>query len=116
MARIPEIESRLLRWAEVCKVGDGSGYPATNVLDPSWSPPSAGMVPGVKAVPASDHRQTGRAVGMLRDRLRAAVVAHYIKRMGPAQAGAAMGCRPDTVAARIDAAHRALLQVLRQKE
>jgi hypothetical protein len=97
MARIPEIEARLLRWAEWRKVGDGSGYPVKCVLHEDWSPPSSGTTPSMKVVPASDVKQTGRAVARLSSRL---------------QSGAELKCQPDTVHARIEQAHRELSQLL----
>ena len=112
MARIPEIEARLLRWAEWRKVGDGSGYPVKSVLHEDWSPPSSGMVPGMKVVPASDAKQTGRAVARLSERLQATVVVHYIRRLSGAAAAGELKCKPDTIQARIEQAHRELAQML----
>lgn len=112
MARIPEIEARLLRWAEWRKVGDGSGYPVKSVLHEDWSPPSSGTTPSMKVVPASDVKQTGRAVVRLSERLQATLLLHYVRRLPVAQAGAELKCQPDTVHARIEQAHRELSQLL----
>lgn len=103
------MEARLLRWAEYRKTGDGSGYPVTNVLSLDWSPPSPGLTPTMKVAPHNDARQTDRLVRRLTERMQATLVAHYIKRLTAAQAADVLECRPDTVHARIEAAHRALM-------
>ena len=113
MARIPEIEDRLLRWAEWRKVGDGSGYPVKSVLHGDWSPPSGGIMPGMKVVPASDVKQTGRLVARLSESLQATLVLHYVRRLPVQQAAAELKCQPDTVHARIEQAHREMSQLLR---
>lgn len=112
MARIDEIEQRLLRWAEWRKVGDGSGYPVKCVLHPDWSPPAQGLTPSMKVMPSSDARQTGRAVGLLSQKLQAAVVVHYIQGRRGADAAGQLGCKPDTVLARIESAHVELARML----
>lgn len=112
MARDAAMEARLLRWAEYRKSGDGSGYPVKNTLSADWSPPSPGMTPTLKTVPHNDARQTDRLVRKLSERMQATLVAHYIKRLSAAQAADVLGCRPDTVHARIEAAHRALMVLL----
>lgn len=112
MARDPGIEARLLRWAEYMKSGDGSGYPVRNVLDENWSPPAPGSASSMRTAPMNDARQTDRMVRKLSERLQATLVAHYIKRMPAAVAAIELQCMPDTVIARIEAAHRALLGLL----
>lgn len=114
MARDPHIEERLQRWAQYVQVGDGSGFPVMSVLHPAWQPPSPGQTPTMKAVPASDVRETHRAISRLSTRLRNTVVMHYVLR-GPLDDQAArLGCAPQTVHARIDIAHRLLAQSLSQ--
>lgn len=112
MARIEWIDARLWRWAEWLKVGDGSGYPVRSTLDADWSPPSPGLTPSIKVAAASDAPQTHRLVLGLKPSLRATLVAHYLMRLPPAAAGAALDCMPDTVRARIERAHRELAGAL----
>lgn len=112
MARSEVIEARLQRWAEWLKVGDGAGYPVRCTLDADWSPPSPGTTPSMKVAPANDAPETQRAVHALSERLRATLVAHYVLRMTAADAGAALGCAPDTVLDRIERAHRQLAAML----
>jgi DNA-directed RNA polymerase specialized sigma24 family protein len=110
MARDETIEARLWRWAEAVKGGkDVHGYPVKCTLHPDWSPPSPGMTPTLKVAPASDVRQTHALVLQLSERMQATLSAHYIYRMSMAQAGEMLGCRPDTVKDRVEAAHRQLL-------
>lgn len=109
MARDAVIEARLQRWAESVTVGDGSGYPVTNVLHKSWSPPSTGVTPTMKVSALnSDARATGAAVARLKPKLQAVVRMHYLKRWTLAAMAAALQCAESTVVARLDAAHRAL--------
>jgi len=112
MARDASIEQRLLRWAEWCKSGDGSGYPVKSTLHPDWSPPSPGITPSMKVTPHNDAPQTHRLVCRLSERMQRTLVAHYIKRTPAAAIGMELGCRADTVHDRIEAAHRALLGLL----
>jgi DNA-directed RNA polymerase specialized sigma24 family protein len=116
MARDAGIEARLLRWAEWCHSGDGSGYPVKSVLHEDWSPPSPGMTPTLRVAPHNDARQTQRLVGQLSERMQLALLLHYVKRMPAAHAADVMECRPDTVHARIEAAHGALLRLLEAEQ
>ena len=75
MARIAEIEDRLLRWAEYFKSGDTCGYPVKSTLHEDWSPPSPGMTPSMRVAPANDAPQTHRMVARLSERLQATLVA-----------------------------------------
>lgn len=109
MARDQAMEQRLLRWAEWVKTGDGSGYPVKSVLHEDWSPPSPGITPTMKVSPANDARSTHRLVSRLSERLQHTLWAHYVMRMSDVQAGEVLECMPDTVQARIEAAHRALM-------
>jgi len=113
MARIPHIEARLIRWAAHVTVGDGSGYPVKSVLHPTWQPPTPGMTPTLKVSPQSDAKQTARAILQLPPRLQQTVAVHYLCRhLTLAEQGEALGCQADTVADRIDRAHRLLAGVL----
>jgi DNA-directed RNA polymerase specialized sigma24 family protein len=109
MARDAVIEARLQRWAEAVTVGNGSGYPVTNVLHQSWSPPSPGVTPSMKVSAMHiDARATGAAVARLKPKLQAVVRMHYVKRWPLAAMAAALKCAESTVVARLDAAHQAL--------
>lgn len=109
MARDAVIEARLQRWAEAVTVGDGSGYPVTNVLHQSWSPPSPGLTPSMKVSAVNlDARATGAAVARLKPKLQAVVRMHYLKRWTLAAMAANQQCAESTVVARLDAAHQAL--------
>lgn len=109
MARDPYIEERLQRWAAAVTVGDGSGYSATNVLHPNWTPPSPGLTPTLKAAPANaDVRRMHQAVGRLSLKQRNAVVMHYVVRPPLAEQCERLGCELRTLYARIEAAHAEL--------
>jgi DNA-directed RNA polymerase specialized sigma24 family protein len=113
MAMIEAIDLRLWRWGEAVKNGgDGSGYPIKSTLHEDWSPPSPGMTPSMKVVPASDARQTHGLVRCLSPKQQASLIAHYVKRMTHQQAAEAMQCQPDTVKDRIEAAHREIARML----
>ena len=121
MARIQAMEERLQRWALALTVGDGSGYPVKSVLHPSWQPPSPGVTPTLKTASAtSDVRQTHAAVTRLAEKsecLFVTVHVHYILRGTTAQQAEMLAnfghpCQPATVATRVEAAHRALAQLL----
>lgn len=108
MARIPEIEERLQRWAQACTVGDGSGYPCKSVLHPTWQPPAPGVTPTLKSAPGGDAAATHRAIGQLSERLIATLVVHYILRPPLPEQALLLGCAADTVLARVERAHRQL--------
>lgn len=113
MARIEEIDHRLWLWAEALKCGDGSGYPVKSPLHEDWSPPTPGMTPTMKVGNINaDVKATTRMLQRLSQALQATVVAHYLLRMTAVDAGAALGCQPDTVHARIEAAHRELARMV----
>lgn len=112
MARIPEIEARLQRWAQAVTCGDGNGYAAMNVLHEDWMPPSPGTTPTMKVASASDSRQTHRLVEQLPPKLKATVVAVYLLHMTAAAAGNVLECQPDTVLDRVERAHRCLRDLL----
>lgn len=112
MARDTAMEARLQRWAQGVTVGDGSGYPVMAVIHPNWSPPSPGVLPSLKTSPASDVRQTHRAIGRLSARLQDTVVMHYCMRPSMAEQAERLGCTVDTVHDRIERAHRQLRALL----
>lgn len=115
MAKDAAMDARLWRWAEWLKSGDGSGYPVKCTLHEDWSPPSPGIVPTLKVSPSNDARQTQRLVHRLSERMLATLVAHYVVRMSAADAAAALDCKPDTVHARIEAAHCELLGLIAEE-
>lgn len=112
MARDPQIEARLQRWAEWLTSGDGSGYPVKSTLHEDWSPPSPGITPTMKTGRGSDGAQTQRLVMALSDRSKATLVSVYVLRMPIADAAAALDCAPDTVLNRVERIHRQLLGML----
>lgn len=112
MARMPEIEARLLRWAQGVTVGDGSGFPAMSVIHPEWQPPSPGTTPMLKTLPGSDVAQTHRAIEQLSERLIATLVVHYILKPPIAEQARLLDCGEATVYTRVERAHAQLHQVL----
>ena len=116
MAKDAAMDDRLWRWAEWLKSGDGSGYPVKCTLHEDWSPPSPGLTPSMKVAPHNDALQTQRMVHRLSDRMLATLVAHYVVRMSASAAADALDCKPDTVHARIEAAHVELLWMLKAEK
>lgn len=113
MARDAQIHERLQRWAQGVTVGDGSGYPAMNVLHPEWQPPSPGATPTLKSTAGSDVRATHRAIAQhLSDRLVATLVVHYVLRPSVAEQARMLDCSEETVHKRVKRAHCQLLNVL----
>lgn len=112
MPRDPRIEARLQRWAQWVQVGDGSGYPVTSVLHPSWSPPSPGITPTLKEATYTDAPETHRAVGRLPIKLANAVLVHYVIKGSIAEQAVRLECAPDTVLGRVERAHGALLAMM----
>lgn len=112
MARDPKIEERLQRWAQAVTVGDGAGYPAMSMLHPQWQPPAPGQTPTLKVAPASDARETHRAIERLSQRLRNTIVVHYVFKGTLAEQASRLECAEATVHARIEEAHRRLAVVL----
>lgn len=108
MARIDWVERRLLEWAAWLTVGDGSGYPVMSPLHREWSPPGPGITPTLKSVAPRAARDTHAAVRQLSERQQATLLLHYVLRPSVAEQAARLGCRPDTVHARVEAAHAAL--------
>lgn len=112
MARDPNIEERLQRWAEAVLVGDGSGYPALSTVHPDWSPPTPGQRPTMKVHGGTDVQAMHRAVGELPLRLRNTVVVHYVLKLPLAEQAARLECAERTVLERVERAHRALRPIL----
>lgn len=112
MARIEAVERRLLEWAQWLKVGDGSGYPSMSMLHEAWTPPTKGMVPTMKAAPASSARATHRAIGRLSTRLANTLVVHYVLNLSVADQAAKLECEQRTVHARVEQAQRMLEAIL----
>jgi DNA-directed RNA polymerase specialized sigma24 family protein len=113
MARIERIERLLNEWAQWLIVGDGSGYPAKNVLHASWSPPSSGVMPALKERPSANAGKVHAAVRDLSTRLRNTVVVHYCLRLPVIEQAQRLACAQQTVHARIEEAHRILAGTLR---
>jgi DNA-directed RNA polymerase specialized sigma24 family protein len=113
MADHDDIEARLWRWAEYVKGGSsGAGYPVKCTLHEDWSPPSPGMTPTMKVIPANDAPSTHRIIAQMTAKHRAALVARYVMRLTYAAAGLAMECQEETARARTDAAQRELARML----
>lgn len=114
MARDEQMHHRLQEWAQWMKVGDGSGYPVTSVLHPSWSPPSPGTTPTMKVASPSSARQTARAMTGpgWSARLRNTVALYYLTNLPIAEQAARLDCDESTVHKRIETAHRMLRHAL----
>jgi DNA-directed RNA polymerase specialized sigma24 family protein len=106
--RDPEIERRLVLWAQWLTTGDGSGYPGMSVLHPNWTPPGQGVMPTLKVAAPSDARETHRAVGRLSMRLANTLVVHYVMRLPIPDQAARLQCAEKTVYDRVEQAHRLL--------
>lgn len=116
MARDPQIDARLMRWADAVTVGDGSGYPSVCVLDPDWSPPSPGQTPTMKvSMGGHDVRATHRAISLLSMRQRNTVVVHYVIKGSVASQAEQLECAPDTVHQRVEQVHAALARILAEE-
>jgi hypothetical protein len=107
MAKIAEIERKLLNWARwVHGAGSGGlGYARSN---PQLDAARSGYREA--AIPTSDCEAslTDMAVGTLDDRLRLTVRQVYLTGDSPAMDARALGCSETTVKERVWAAHRKL--------
>ena len=113
MAKIERIERMLVAWAQAVTVGDGSGFPTKSVLHPSWSPPSGGVLPAMKAQVSGSARRTHRLLAsVLTGKQLAAVVAHYCIKGTMAHQAQLLDCAEATVVLRVEAAHAALAVAL----
>jgi DNA-directed RNA polymerase specialized sigma24 family protein len=117
-ARIDWVEQRLMRWALAVTQGlDGSGYPAVNVLDSSWSPPTPGQTPTLKvAASGDDVMGTHRALAQLSMRARNTVAVHYCMRLPLAEQAERLECAVQTVHQRVVAVHRDLARILGESQ
>lgn len=107
------MDERLRRWASWVAGGESAGFPRTNVLHASWTPPSPGMTPTLQTGrKAGDAAATHAAVATLSLRLRNTVVLHYCKRLSQAEQAAELGCAPSTVAQRLAQSRRLLWREL----
>lgn len=98
------IETALQHWGEWLRNGaSGIGYPATNVLHRSWSPPSSGIRPGMKASVGADAAVLflHGAIGKLEQRLRNTLVVVYVQRVPVEHRAHRLGCAESTVRARV---------------
>ena len=117
MARNPDIESRLQRWAVAVTVGDGSGYPVMSVLHHEWQPPSPGITPTMKTGGHhSDARETHAALRLLSQRLQNTVAVHYCMKLPVENQAQRLGCAVATVHGRIEVVHRMLPGILARRE
>ena len=101
------IERRLQQWAAWVGCGKAAvGFPVTNVLHKSWSPPTTGSRPTPRVIGCSDRleRATHRAVELLPIRLRNTVVVVYVQKLDVTERSLRLNCQASTVRARISAA------------
>ena len=110
------MERRLQAWAAWLTGGRGAaGYPAKNVLHPSWLPPAAGQLPSmitVHAQPTVRERQVHAVVECMSVRLQNTLVAVYLMRASPAEQAVLLECQPSTVRARLADAKAKLAKML----
>jgi hypothetical protein len=111
--RVEAVEKRLVEWAAWFNAGGSScdgGWPVKNILHASWLPPSGGATPCLPAGRRADtrEREMHRAIGLLSDRMIAALVVHYCKRWSLADQAEALACSEAAVSGRIARAHQHL--------
>lgn len=111
-----QVDRRLREWAAWfndggCTVG---GWPVKNILHPSWLPPSAGSMVVLQVQAGSDarERQVHMAIGMLSDKLIAAVVVRYCKQWSAAAQAQELGCGASALQARIARAQARIAELL----
>lgn len=113
VAEADPMEARLLAWAAYRSAGGSAdGYPTTNVLHSSWSPPAPGQRPSmrVSAPGCERERALDAKIGELSVRLRDTLYVVYVKRMGAKEQALALGCQPATVRARVQEAKTLLMR------
>lgn len=111
------VEQRLLAWAAWRTAGcNGDGFPTKSVLHPSWSPPSPGVVPAMRASSGGSarEREVDGVVSELSVKLRDALYVVYVKRMPADDQARALGCQHATVRARVLEAKRQIGIALRR--
>lgn len=99
------MEARLQAWAAWLRTArQGEGFPVTNVLHSSWTPPAQGSTPTLKAAMGprcqAERSMHGR-IGELGVRLRDTLIVVYVLRVPAAEQGARLGCQASTVRARV---------------
>lgn len=116
MRTAENIDRRLREWAAWFNAGGSAvgGWPVKNILHPSWLPPSAGSLVVLPARVGSDARarQVHRAIGMLSDKLIAALVVRYCKRWSVAAQAQELGCGEAALHARVVRAQGRLAELL----
>lgn len=108
MARIPDIERRLLNWAR-WKISSTSG--SIGFAQPRYEERVDGEGWDAQArIPTSDCEadETQEAIDRLQAPLPETLVQVYVKGRGMRDKAAALGCTERTVYARVDQAHREL--------
>lgn len=110
------MERRLQHWAAwlCCGKTASAGFPCTNVLHPSWMPPTPGSRPTPKVGRQSDRQEiaTHHAVGQLPIRLRNTLVVVYVQKLSVADREINLDCQASTIRARVAAAKTALVGLL----
>lgn len=110
------IERRLQQWAAwlCCSQKSSGGFPCTNVLHPSWMPPTPGSRPTLKAGGQSDRQEIAmhNAVSQLSIRLRNTLVVVYVQKLSVADRELNLSCQASTIRARVAAAKAALAGLL----
>ena len=110
MARDEAMHQRLQAWAQWLVVGDGSGYPVTNVLHENWSPPSPGMTPTMKASRVPEEvKAVHRIVLQMSERMQVTLLLVYgFPSLAQWERAARLGVAERTVAERVEAAQAVL--------
>ena len=114
MARDEAMHQRLQVWAQWLVVGDGSGYPVTNVLHESWHPPTPGMTPTLKASRVPDEvRAVHQIVLRMSERMSVTLLLVYaFPSLAQWERAARLGVAERTVAERVEAAQSVLRKQL----
>ena len=102
------IVERLRRWAEWLQVRNGGAYPSTNILHPSWMPPSGQRGSAVRLSGASDGPATHRVLcepGLLSEKQLKLVELIYLRRLTHFEAAFVMECAESTISKRLTVLH-----------
>lgn len=117
MARIEDIERRLLNWAryEIAMKGRGT-YARIDITQPTVDnrTPYDSQVP--IGIMEGEAMETADAVAALEDGLRRAVHEHYKSTKGAAEQARALGIGKSTLYARIEEAHRVIYRWLADRQ
>lgn len=115
MARIEDIERRLLNWARWRHGGrsGGLGYAAV-----SWNATPSRAAYRESVIPTSDAEaaDTDTGVALLPADLRRAVERIYLDGMSVRRAAARLSCAPATVQIRVDQAHKQLQDWITERQ